>query len=910
LVSFLFLVPLTAHAGSAPRPLSDAERQGAQLAVDYLSKGPSSWWDALSRRSPYRALGKEAALAELEVRAGPPAGARWELRTGAPTLPPGTVIFSVDYPSGLDATLLLNLVEEEGRWKIHSARTLSEPKLGAIAPASPAAPHPAASDDLKQLLAIPVAGFVLAAMTFVLALVFRRQVAVAIFLGAFGALLVGTAFLLLVRARQRIEATRAPPPAGAAVESFVRLAPLLPYLYSLELGQKAVSAPTEGAPGVVAKLMGAQLAMQAGALKESRAALGSFPSPADIPWVEVLRGRLGFLQKNEVDTALAYERANELGPLHDGLLLEATQAFAILGFQAQRVQTLARLDGLGSRAAEAHYLFALEAALDRRLDDAERAFLNGWHLRPLERREVFGIRGALWEVLRRPAIFPELRLDSPLEPTVDPPIPAVRAISLPPDVAPHRCASLFRATFPNSAELLVPNGAELTPPGVVAEDSGAQGRSEEEQALRQLEKLVPKVASVGAFAQPMLRQQVERTVTALVRQHRWRDVASLTAGLSGTDEQVPPNLLLLRAEALRRTNRAELAKKLLSEVAQNPALLRRNDPVLLYRLGELYVEFEDFETAATLVQRAAELLKADFLSDRVRQIKEEQRLSRAYGTLASGHFDIRYPQDQRSGVPNEAARILTAEWTRMEKWIPSVAGRPVTVQLLWYHEFRQSFGGEVLGLYDGKIRVPLAGFDRFQPPLVALMSHELAHAMIADATDDKAPHWFQEGLAQRLEMKKFRPNHVAFYREKGTFLSLSGLEGVLVSFSDFELVEAAYHQSEWVLIFIEQRFGIGAIHRLLEAFKAGKTTDEAIRAALEVSSVELHDQLLSWALSAPKMRTETEIVRYDTSPSSEFRPASSAPVPAMPTIVPFPTETPKAKKPIPDSLLNSPLRRE
>src|SRR3954451_8758989 len=70
-----------APAPEAPRPLSEAERQAVALAADYLDRGPAAWWDRLSRDAPLRRLGREAALAEIEVRAGSPAGAEWELET-------------------------------------------------------------------------------------------------------------------------------------------------------------------------------------------------------------------------------------------------------------------------------------------------------------------------------------------------------------------------------------------------------------------------------------------------------------------------------------------------------------------------------------------------------------------------------------------------------------------------------------------------------------------------------------------------------------------------------------------------------------------------------------------------------------------------------------------------------------
>src|SRR6476661_8668005 len=109
----------------APRALSEAERQAVVLAAEYLDRGPAAWWDRLSSTSPLRRLGREAALAEIEVRAGAPAGAEWALEA-APREIRGAV-FTLGFPSGVDDTLVLDLVQEDGGWKIGSLRTAAEP---------------------------------------------------------------------------------------------------------------------------------------------------------------------------------------------------------------------------------------------------------------------------------------------------------------------------------------------------------------------------------------------------------------------------------------------------------------------------------------------------------------------------------------------------------------------------------------------------------------------------------------------------------------------------------------------------------------------------------------------------------------------------------------------------------------
>ncbi len=85
------------------------------------------------------------------MRAGSPAGAEWELEAAPEAVSSRGAVFTLDFPSGVDDTLVLGLVQEDGGWKIDSLRISAEPVAasgketggeddGGKAAASPAAP--------------------------------------------------------------------------------------------------------------------------------------------------------------------------------------------------------------------------------------------------------------------------------------------------------------------------------------------------------------------------------------------------------------------------------------------------------------------------------------------------------------------------------------------------------------------------------------------------------------------------------------------------------------------------------------------------------------------------------------------------------------------------------------------------
>src|SRR5436305_4355453 len=128
-LALLLALPRLALAAprEAPRPLSEAERQAAVLAAEYLDRGPAAWWDRLASGSPLRRLGREAALAEIEVRAGSPAGADWEIEASPEAISSHGAVLLLSFPSGVDDSLVLGLVQENGAWKIDSLRISAEP---------------------------------------------------------------------------------------------------------------------------------------------------------------------------------------------------------------------------------------------------------------------------------------------------------------------------------------------------------------------------------------------------------------------------------------------------------------------------------------------------------------------------------------------------------------------------------------------------------------------------------------------------------------------------------------------------------------------------------------------------------------------------------------------------------------
>jgi tetratricopeptide (TPR) repeat protein len=112
------------------------------------------------------------------------------------------------------------------------------------------------------------------------------------------------------------------------------------------------------------------------------------------------------------------------------------------------------------------------------------------------------------------------------------------------------------------------------------------------------------------------------------------------------------------------------------------------------------------------------------------------------------------------------------------------------------------------GLYDGKIRIPIRGYEGQEQVLEKILFHEYVHALVHFLAND-CPLWLNEGLAEYFsegELPKIKQ-----------ILPLNMMEKRFPS--DGNVVMVAYRQSYSVVCDMIDKFGLYRIKELLEAQK-------------------------------------------------------------------------------------------
>ena len=879
------------EASATPRELSEAERAAVDFAVAYLQKGPPDWWDRLAAGAPLRRLGRTVALDEIAARVGPAEGATWRLLTPG-RADPQRAMLGIEYPSGLDETITLDLLNENG-WKLADVHTTIDPFApgsvipSSLRPAAPSAPSvdAAPADQVAPITRIDPKD---AAIPAYLPLVALGIAALALLLGALGAVLLGRSGSTAAAAVAGIVALgiaggalywgwslggrrlAAVPAAGGAkpigrggVGALVQLRTALAAgTDRAAIEKQLVAATVDAQQHDVQSLWRAQYLLGEGDLNGVDAILRGFPNPAPYPLAELLRARLAFRRLRHEETGWLYQTAVGRGHDDDGLRLEAAFASASTDAEDRAEGEFADMVNMGTRLAEPWYIAAQIAASQDRMDDAEAFLRLAWKLEPAPRADLF--RNPLLSFLvARPNLFPLFKLGLADEARIAPEGDR-QPLTLPAGVTAVTCGQGLRLTV-GTAELSVPGGAQLAPADAVIEDADTWKRHSEAKALAALPAVKAQATAAGGGLQPQLLRIAEQAGRALAEQRRWGELVDLTQPIAAKIENAPATLVRLRAQALHRLLRDGEARQLLVHLAKTDLASRRPSTGTLFDLAELFAASGEYDTAIKLLEKVDSLLPEPRTARRRRQLAMDRDLESSYESFRSEHFEVRYPKATGDRYAHQVSWVLEQERTRLQHWIPSAAGgKLIEVHLFPYKDFYTSFGGDiaVIGIFDGKMRVPFAEIRSLDPRLVAVLSHELAHALMSAATDGQTPHWFQEGLAQHIEMGTRWVNPLPDLARTGRSLSFPTVDPILRGFAEEKFVTLAYSEAAWAVAFIETRFGDKAIPRFLTAFAAGKTTDQALKEVCGMTPAEFDRAFWAWGTNGPQVRT-LEARQYD-----------------------------------------------
>ena len=168
---------------------------------------------------------------------------------------------------------------------------------------------------------------------------------------------------------------------------------------------------------------------------------------------------------------------------------------------------------------------------------------------------------------------------------------------------------------------------------------------------------------------------------------------------------------------------------------------------ILYQQGDLDRAIATYEAAAKYSPRDPEL-KAQLAVWRA-----EADVHSTFVERRQDRFRVLFEGRTDASLGALATDVLTNNFWRIGEELGSFPSDPVRVILYSDKQFRDitrapAWSG---GLYDGQIRVPVAGASQSPQLFEHVLSHELTHAMVTSIAPRGVPVWLHEGLAQHFD---------------------------------------------------------------------------------------------------------------------------------------------------------------
>ena len=210
--------------------------------------------------------------------------------------------------------------------------------------------------------------------------------------------------------------------------------------------------------------------------------------------------------------------------------------------------------------------------------------------------------------------------------------------------------------------------------------------------------------------------------------------------------------------------------------------------------------------------------------------QREAAVHDTFSTRIATHFNILFEGPADQPMAARVSEMLEAIYWQVGGAIGAFPKDILTVVLYSKEQFRDvtqspSWAG---GLYDGRIRVPVAGRVD-EKALGRVLAHELTHAVVYSVAPRGVPQWLNEGLAILMERGGEAPPPAP---ADGDVPSLTKLEGSFARLSSEE-ARTAYATSGAAAQALLDRAGPMVINNLLMNLGNGMKFEDAFeRAAL------------------------------------------------------------------------------
>jgi len=214
-------------------------------------------------------------------------------------------------------------------------------------------------------------------------------------------------------------------------------------------------------------------------------------------------------------------------------------------------------------------------------------------------------------------------------------------------------------------------------------------------------------------------------------------------------------------------------------------------------LGQIAFAEGDVDLAVQTYENALQYAPGDpMLTRELASWKRETDVHRNFDERRYDQFRVMFEGPEEKALAKQATDVFHLAFRHICQKLGEYPTTTIVAVLYTQQEFRDitrapAWSG---GQYDGRIRVPVGGALNKPEEFERVLTHELAHAIVANiAPHGGIPHWLNEGLAQYFEGAN--PDHARKrLKALGGAIPLKVLEGSFLRLSGRQ-VQAAYDES-------------------------------------------------------------------------------------------------------------------
>ena len=235
---------------------------------------------------------------------------------------------------------------------------------------------------------------------------------------------------------------------------------------------------------------------------------------------------------------------------------------------------------------------------------------------------------------------------------------------------------------------------------------------------------------------------------------------------------------------------------------------------------------------------------------RLARARAEMSLTPGQRVLEKDVFTLFYDIEIPHETVERAAAGLEDAYQREKTFFRTELGSPQPVILYAGRAYfaLSSVPDWASGVFDGKIRVSVEPEMQLRSELSGVLAHELAHALIRKNSNDRAPGWLHEGLAQWLEGRRIPRSEFRRLLGGGRHADqLPALEARFRRASEVASARAHYAEALGLVEYLVAERGEGAVSCLIDDLAMGASLDDSLRKEAQMSEVQFVSRFKTWA---------------------------------------------------------------